>query len=233
MTAERSGYRAVVFDMDGVLVDSEPAFFEAVNLVLAPTGKQMTWDSYKSLLGTSTSNTWRQVLEIPDLKMEEMQPYIAGFEEILLGVLRRTRPLLPGVAQLIESLKQHSVPVALATSSQEEWVKALLGAAELPLATFDAVVWRQMVETGKPAPDLYLKAAEMLSMPAERCIAIEDTPSGIESAQAAGMFAVQVRAASSALPPIEEADLVIETLAEFPLSLLDGAKLAPTKLEGS
>ena len=75
MTAERSpstegrgAYRAVIFDMDGVLVDSEPAFFEAINLVLAPTGKQMTWDSYKSLLGTSTSNTWRRVLEIRQLR---------------------------------------------------------------------------------------------------------------------------------------------------------------------
>lgn len=232
MTAERSGYRAVVFDMDGVLVDSEPAFFEAINVVLTPTGKQITWVSYKSLLGTSTSGTWRNVLEILDLKMEEMQPYIAGFEEILLGVLRRPHPLLPGVAQLIESLKQRSVPVGLATASREEWVNALLGAAlpekgaaELPLVTFDAVVWRQMVETGKPAPDLYLKAAELLSTPAERCIAIEDTPSGIESARAAGMFAVQVRAASTVLPPIKEADLVIDSCAEFPLSLLGGAML--------
>lgn len=62
-------------------------------------------------------------------------------------------------------------------------------------------------------------------MTAERCIAIEDTPSGIESARAAGMFAVQVRAASSALPPIEEADLVIDTCAELPLSLLGGPLL--------
>ena len=218
--------------MDGVLVDSEPAFFEAVNLVLAPTGKQIAWDEYQSFVGTSTSVTWRGVLKTVGLELEEMQPYVAGFEEILLDVLRRPRPLLPGVAQLIESLKQRSVPVALATASREEWVKALLGAAlpgkgapELPLATFDAVVWRQMVETGKPAPDLYLKAAEMLSMPAERCIAIEDTPSGIASARAAGMFAVQVRAASSALPPIDEADLVIDTCADFPLSLLASSTL--------
>ena len=205
--------------MDGVLVDSEPAFFEAVNLVLAPTGKQIAWDEYQSFVGTSTSVTWRGVLKTVGLELEEMQPYVAGFEEILLDVLRRPRPLLPGVAQLIESLKQRSVPVALATSSREEWVKALLGSAlpgkgapELPLATFDAVVWRQMV-------------AELLSMPAERCIAIEDTPSGIASARAAGMFAVQVRAASSALPPIEEADLVIDTLDEFPLSLLASSTL--------
>ena len=240
MTAERGGYRAVIFDMDGVLVDSEPAFFEAINLVLTPTGKQIPWDSYKSLLGTSTSGTWRKVLEILDLKMDEMEPYVAGFEEILLDLLRQPRPLLPGVAQLIESLKQRSVPIALATASREEWVKALLGAArpgkgaaELSLATFDAVVWRQMVETGKPAPDLYLKAAELLSIPAERCVAIEDTPSGIASARAAGMFAVQVRAASTALPPIAEANLVIDTLAELPLSLLGGALLDGTMLEES
>ena len=172
MTPERTGYRAVVFDMDGVLVDSEPAFFEAVNLVLAEVNKQIGWEEYLSFVGTSTSVTWRGVLKTLGLEMEEMEPYVAGFEEILLDVLRRPRPLLSGVAHLIASLKQRSVPVGLATSSREEWVKALLGAAELPLATFDAIVWRQMVATSKPAPDLYLKAAELLSTRAERCIAI-------------------------------------------------------------
>ena len=213
-------YHAVIFDMDGVLVDSEPAFFEAVNDVLVPTGKRVEWEQYQRLLlGTSISATWAGVLEMLDLQAEDVQPYVDRYGDALLEVLRRPRPLLPGVEALIGDLKRRGVPIGLATSSRREWVEALLGAAELPLDTFDALAWREMVERGKPAPDLYLKAAELLGVTPEHCIAVEDTPAGIASAKAAGMYAVQSRAASSAFPPIEEADLVIDTLSEFPIEL--------------
>jgi sugar-phosphatase len=79
------------------------------------------------------------------------------------------------------------------------------------------------VERSKPAPDLYLLAAKGLGVVPEDCLAFEDTPSGIASAQGAGMFTVQVRASSTALPPLPQADLVIESYSEFDLRLLDGA----------
>ena len=215
-------YRAVVFDMDGVLVDSEPAFFEAVNELLAPAGKRVEWAQYQSLLGTSMSVTWRGVLDMVGLGSEDPQPYVERYGSTLIDVLRRPRSLLPGVAAIIGALRDRSVPIAVATSSRQEWVEAVLvEAARLPLETFDAVVWRQMVERSKPAPDLYLKAAELLAVAPQRCIAIEDTAPGIAAAKAAGMYAVQSRAASSAFPPIERADLVIESFAEFPLGLIE------------
>jgi beta-phosphoglucomutase-like phosphatase (HAD superfamily) len=89
---------------------------------------------------------------------------------------------------------------------------------------FDATVSASEVEHSKPAPDLYLAAAEKLGIPATECLAVEDTGAGIAAAKAAGMFAVQVRASSTALPPLEQADLVIDDYSEFDLSLLDGAK---------
>ena len=215
-------YRAVIFDMDGVLVDSEPAFFEALNEVLAPTGKQIDWERYQRFLGTSVSATWRGVIETLGLEADPQQ-YVERYNEVLLDVLRRPRPLLPGVAALIKELKRRKVPIGLATSSWQAWVEAVLESVALPLETFDAVVWRQMVEKSKPAPDLYLKAAELLLMPPEGCIAIEDTPAGIAAAKAAGMFAVQVRSASTAFPPIDNADLVLESLEDFPMEMVGGS----------
>ncbi len=217
-------YRAVVFDMDGVLVDSEPAFFEAVNVLLAPAGKQVGWEQYQRLLGTSVSVTWRSVLGMVGLDPNDAPAYIDRYEGALLDLLGRPRPLLPGAANLIATLKQRRVPVGLATSSHQAWVEALLGGVGLPLDTFDAVVWREQVERSKPAPDLYRKAAGLLGVPRDRCVAIEDTPPGIASAKAAGMYAVQVRAASTAFPPIEGADLVIDTLESFPLGMLQKAQ---------
>jgi HAD superfamily hydrolase (TIGR01509 family) len=216
-----SRFRAVIFDMDGVLVDSEPAFFEAVNELLAPDGKRIEWEQYEGLLGTSMSVTWRGVLDAVGMGAEDVQPYLERYGDTLIEVLRRPRPLLPGVDAAIRALKQRNVPIAVATASRREWVEALLvDSARLPLDTFDAVVWRQLVERSKPAPDLYLKAAELLAVAPERCIAVEDTPPGIAAAKAAGMYTIQSRAASSAFPPLDSADLVIETLAEFPMEML-------------
>ncbi len=216
-----SSFQAVVFDMDGVLVDSEPAFFDAVNEVLLPTGKRIEWERYQHLLGTSVSATWKAVLEMLGMDGDAVD-YAERYNDVLLDVLARPRPLLPGAGELIEALKAKGAPIALATSSRQAWVEAVFRSASLPLETFDAHVWREKVERSKPAPETYLTAAELLGMTAERCIAIEDTGPGIASAKAAGMYAVQVRSASTALPPLAEADLVLETLAEFPLELVSG-----------
>lgn len=216
MSAARR-YRAVVFDMDGVLVDSEPAFYEALNEVIAP--KRVDWTQYQQLLGTSVSATWARVREMIGLDGDP-QEYLERYNAVLLRHLRRPRPPLPGVRDLLDTLRARGTPIGLATSSWQPWVEALLAAAALPPETFDALVWRQMVERSKPAPDLYLKAAELLRVEPNACIAVEDTPPGIASARAAGMFTVQVRAASTAFPPLQEADLVIETLESFPLDLL-------------
>ena len=216
-----ASYSAVVFDMDGVLVDSEPVFFEAVNELLKPAGKRIEWEDYQHLLGSTMSHTWRSVLETVGLDVEEAQQYLDGYGDTLIKLLRRPRTLLPGVEPLIAALRRQRIPIAVATASRLAWAEAVLGeGAGVPLDTFDAVVSREQVENSKPAPDLYLKAAERLSTSPERCIAIEDTIPGIASAKAAGMYAIQVRASSTALPPIEAADLVLDSLEQFPLRLL-------------
>jgi beta-phosphoglucomutase len=98
-------------------------------------------------------------------------------------------------------------------------VDATLRGLGLPDA-FDAVVSASEVASGKPAPDLFLTAAQRLRVTPEECIAVEDTAVGVRAAKAAGMLAVQVRAASTALPPINEADLVLDDLTQFDLTLL-------------
>jgi HAD superfamily hydrolase (TIGR01509 family) len=214
-----SAYLAVVFDMDGVLVDTEPSFHEALNEVLAPTGKRIEWEPYKKFLGTSTSVTWRGVMAELGLDLDG-RDYVERYNETLVEVLARPKPLLPGVASLIERLRAQSKPIAVATSSNRAWLEAVFRGASLPLETFDALVSREMVERSKPAPDLYLRAAELLGVAPARCVAIEDTPPGIASAKAAGMYAIQTRSASSALPPIADADLVLDSLESFPLEIV-------------
>ncbi len=214
-------YQAVVFDMDGVLVDSEPVFFEAVNELLKPADKRIEWEDYQHLLGSTMSHTWRSVLDTVGLSASDAQPYLDRYGDTLIELLRQPRSLIAGVEPVIAELKRLRVPIAVATASRRPWVEAVLGeGAGVPLETFDAIVSREQVEKSKPAPDLYLRAAELLSTPPGRCIAIEDTIPGIASAKAAGMYAIQVRASSTALPPIENADAVLDSLDDFPFDLL-------------
>jgi HAD superfamily hydrolase (TIGR01509 family) len=205
--------------MDGVLADSEPVYYQAVNLVLGPIGKQITTEQQRALMGHSVEDTWRYLARELDLG-DSIEPYVAAYDRELRRLLAEVHEPLPGVIELIDMLKSGGVPIAIASSSLPSWVEALLGGLGLS-DSFDALVSASMVEHPKPAPDVYLLAAERLGVQPDRCIALEDTPTGLASARAAGMLAVQVNAASTAFPPLPEADLVLASLKDFDLSLLE------------
>ena len=211
-------YRAVIFDMDGVLVDSEPAFFDAANDVLAQEGRSIEWERYQRLLGTSVQHTWREIIAMLGLR-GELTDYLRRYDDVLLDCLRRPRPPLPGVVALLDELERRGVPAALATSSWRAWYDAVMESCGLG-GRFHAVVTADVIERPKPAPDTYLRAAELLGVAPAHCLAVEDTPPGIAAARAAGMYAVQSRASSTAFPPIESADLVIDSLEYFPVAML-------------
>ena len=211
-------FRAVIFDLDGVLWDGEPLYHEAFNVILEPYGYHLTKDDYDYIIGLSVEGAWDWVRRRFELSMPPAD-FLRAYNQTVLRLLRRPVEPLPGVRALIGELRHRGVPIAVASTSLRAWVDATLRGLDLEGAV-DAVVSASEVANGKPAPDLYLAAAARLNTPPERCLAVEDTSPGIAAAKAAGMFAVQLRAASTALPPLPEADLVLDTLTEFDLSLL-------------
>ncbi len=211
-------YRAVVFDMDGVLADSEPVYMAAANAVLAHEGKVITPEQHERIMGHGVEDSWRTLIDELELP-GRMDDYIREYDEELCRRLAEVSEPLPGVRELVGDLRRRGLPIAVASSSWPGWIEALLGGIGLRDA-FDTLVSATMVAHPKPAPDLYLLAAERLGQRPGDCIAVEDTPTGLRSAKAAGMLAVQVRASSTAFPPLEQADVVIDTLRDFDLSLL-------------
>jgi len=205
--------------MDGVLADSEPVYFTAMQSVLALLGVTITDEHQRDVMGSSIENTWRYLAETFRLE-GPLDPYVEAYDLQLRRLLTQVHEPLPGVRDLIAALNQRNVPIAVASSSIPEWIDALLGGLGLRDAFAVAVSARE-AGASKPAPDVYLLAAQRLNAHPARCIAIEDTPTGIASAKAAGMFAVHTRSASSAFPPLEAADLVLDSLKDFPLSLFD------------
>jgi len=208
----------VIFDMDGVLADSEPAHFAAMNAVLGRYGCSLNHEQHARQMGMGFEPSLRATIEdsgVP-LAVEELAALYAP--AVLEEIARSCEPL-PGAVELVQRLRELGVSIALASSSLPSWIEATLAAIGLT-AHFDAVVSGQSVANPKPAPDIYLRAAELLGLEPGRCIAVEDSPTGLRSIRAAGMLAVQVRSASSAFPPQAEADIVLGSLEAFDLSLL-------------
>ena len=219
------GFRAVIFDLDGVLWDGEPLYHEAFNVVLAPLGHRVSEDDYNQVIGQSVEACWDWMWERFKLT-EPAASFLPAYDQAVLRLLQRPAEPLPGVRSLLRELRRLGVPIGVASSSLRPWVDATLRGLALEHA-FDATVSASEVAAAKPAPDLYLAAAARLGVPPQRCLAVEDTLAGLRSAKAAGMFAVQLRAASTALPPLEEADLVLDTLEGFDLSLRTPSEVRP------
>jgi len=215
----RRALRAVVFDLDGVIWDGEPLYHEAFNVVLAPQGHRVSESDYTRIIGLSVEAAWDWVRERFTLSEPPSLLYRA-YDEAVLELLKSPVEPIPGVRGLLAELRRRGVPVGLASASLRQWVDATLRGLRLEDA-FDATVSASEVQRSKPAPDLYLTTAERLGILPEQCLAVEDTAAGIAAAKAAGMFAIQVRAASTALPPLPEADLILEDYSQFDLSFFE------------
>jgi HAD superfamily hydrolase (TIGR01509 family) len=182
-------YAAVIFDMDGVLVDGEPLHFEAVNELLGEEGLSISLDAYKPYMGTKTG--WADMMRDYGLSRPQ-EEYSARYREIILRRYRERSAPLPGATELVRALHAGGQRLAVASSSIEPWVEACLGRIGLR-RHFELLVTGSDVERGKPAPDIYLMAADRLGVDPSACLAFEDAPAGIESARRAGMTVWAVR----------------------------------------
>ena len=215
-----AGYRAIIFDMDGVLVDSEPLFLNAINRLLVQEGVDPVSEveNQEFLIGTTIQETWRQLKLRRPLPLPA-ETYMQRYDVIVREVMMQELAPQPGVRALIAACRRRGLPVAVASSSRHIWVDLKLAAIGLTGA-FDLVLGGDDVTRGKPEPDIYLKAAAGLGLPPEQCIAIEDSPIGIAAAVAAGTCTIAVRTDYTRHLDVSQAHAILETLEDFDLSLL-------------
>ena len=213
-------YRAVIFDMDGVLVDSEPLFLNAINRLLVQEGVDPVSEAENQefLIGTTIQETWRQLKLRRPLPLSA-ETYMQRYDVIVREVMMQELAPQPGVRELIDACRQRGLPIAVASSSRHIWVDLKLAAIGLTGA-FDLVLGGDDVTRGKPEPDIYLKAAAGLGIPPRQCIAIEDSPIGIAAAVAAGAYTIAVRTDYTRHLDVSQAHAILETLEDFDLSLL-------------
>jgi len=210
----------VVFDLDGVLLDSERLWDQARREVAIGHGGHWRADATAAMLGMSSvewSQYMRDTLGVDLAPDRIVELVVAG----LLEQYRRRLPLIPGAVAAVQRIGRRW-PLALASSAGRPVIDAVLAIAGLQ-HEFQATVSSEEVPRGKPAPDVYLEAARRLGQPPRACAAVEDSANGIRSALAAGLHVVAVP--NPDYPPpagvLAEAQIVLRSLAELTGELVE------------
>ncbi len=216
--SEALPFAAVIFDMDGVLVDGEPLYYTAANTVLAEDGISFPLDRYKQYMGTKSG--WSTFVE--DLGLPRPADYYRERCSALVAeAYASVDSPLPGAVELVRGLKALGLPLAVASSSHRANVEVCLDRLGI-LDAFDVIVAGNDITHGKPLPDIYLRAAGLLGVAARDCLAIEDAPAGIKAARAAGMTCWAVRTDYTRGLPLPDPDRTLESLQEVDLAEIAG-----------
>jgi HAD superfamily hydrolase (TIGR01509 family) len=217
----RGHLMGVLFDMDGLLVDSEPFWFEVESNVMARLGGSWSESDQAALVGGSLQRSLDYLLARATRPVS--REIVAGWMVDGMVELLSTRPLpvMPGARQLLTEVDKAGVPYALVTSSERPVMEAVLDQLHV---RFPVTVCGDDVSQSKPDPEPYLLAAAKLGADPRRCVAIEDSPNGVAAAEAAGCLMIAV---PSLVPiPTRSGRLVVSSLAELSLGRLYGLAAA-------
>lgn len=222
MRAPLSRPAAVVFDCDGLLLDTESAWSRAEEVLYARRGVTFTLEHKRELLGTAGARaaaTFERHLDAPG----EGAALLRQLDALVVEEVRRKASAQPGARELVASLRAQGTPLGLASNSPPQLVALALEVSGFATA-FDSILTGHEVPRPKPAPDVYLESCRRLGAPPEASVALEDSPTGVASARDAGLFVVGV----PSLPGVEldRADLVAPSLESPEVRAAVGLRIA-------
>ena len=218
---------ALVFDFDGLILDTESSSFATAAEVFTAHGVQLSREWWATIIGTAEHPHWSEVLE------RELGHPIPDRDAVLAARVQRHHELIaleavrPGVLSLLDEAEAAGIPVAIASSSPEGWVRGHIERLDLE-HRFPVLRCREHTERTKPAPDLYLAACAALGVDPGETVALEDSTNGVTAAKAAGLVCVAAPCAMTEGADMNDADLVVGSLADVTLRDL-AALLDPTR----
>jgi beta-phosphoglucomutase len=203
-------FDAFIFDMDGVLIDSETFYTEMEQINFKQLGLNISHEEHITYQGTATDEMWKKI------KAKHKVPYsidelVKLTNDLTIPVFKNMEKMepMPGVVNLLDKLKSRKIPLALASSSFPEVIEIVLDKTGLR-DYFDEIVNSRMVGKSKPAPDIFLLAAQKLNVSPEKCIVIEDSTNGITAAKSAGMFCIAYNGPGAENQDQSQADFIIQ-----------------------
>jgi len=204
--------KAVIFDMDGVIVDTEPIYKQVNDDVYAKYGLEISEEELERYIGVSLIETWKDIMEryelnddyeLNDIIEDHIYNYYKGLEA------SEELDLMPGLEEWFKYLKEHDYKMIIASSSYEPIVEFIYQKFELG-KYMQGYVDGMQVENGKPEPDIFIKALEKLGVDAEDCLVIEDSEHGVNAAKAAGIEVAAFNRREEAEQDLSNADLIID-----------------------
>lgn len=212
--------KAALFDMDGLMINTEPLQSKAYEAVLVSHGKrpQFNAEGVVQAVGVREKDNWELIKKSHDLD-HDTEALVEQRTGIYMGILKQNLVPQPGLIDLLGLLKRHGIKMAVASSSTPEHIEIVL--AGLQVANFfDAVVSAHTIAHGKPAPDIFLLAAKQLGVDAKDCVVFEDAQSGVEAGRAAGSKVIAVPNAFTKSHDHSKADIVVRSLEDIDWKML-------------
>lgn len=201
----------IIFDLDGVLLDSE-SLYKRINFeFFKELGVDITHDEYHSFIGISGEKMWGYIKQkgsldqtVDELRQEEK-------ERKNLGLKSSALEANDGLFELLNFIKEREIPMGIASSGLKKNIRLILNKLHVD-PYFDHIVSGEMPKHGKPAPDIFLLAADHFKVPTEKCLVIEDSTNGVLAAKSAGMKCVGYRNAGSGNQDLSKADFIVDHL---------------------
>ena len=212
--------KAVIFDMDGVIIDSEPLHTEVVVSLLKRMGADVPLSRIETYIGVSNSRMWTELLR--DFALGKTVPEILELQHSEnIEILNRKEGLeIPGIRKLMQDLKEKNIPIAIASSSLRDYIEAVV--RKLGLEKFiKVIVSGEEVKNGKPHPDIFLKTAEIMGILPENCVVLEDSAHGVEGAIQAGMRVIGFQNPNSGNQNLTKSDRVVSSIELLDTGILE------------
>ncbi|MFL5787663.1 MAG: HAD family hydrolase, partial [Flavisolibacter sp.] len=204
-----------IFDLDGVIIDSEPVHFAIEERMFKEIGISMPPAEHHSYVGTSSINMWQTVLRKYNVRANPLELTLKGRSDYL-DYLKKSDHLLPveGVAELIKDLYKNQFKLLIASSSHKEVIHAVLERFGLS-KYFNGTISGTELINSKPHPEIFIRSAQMVQCEACNCVVIEDSENGIKAAKAAAMKCIGYLNPGSGNQDLSDADLVIHSFEEI------------------
>ena len=213
--------KCIIFDMDGVLINSEPLHFEFESMLFKSLGITVSREEHETFVGTTAKTLWtslKQSHNIPFTVQELILKEQLEFLEYLEN--RKNIKLIPGIKELLINLKDKGFYIALASSSPHRLINYVLDKTNIN-EFFRIKISGDDITDGKPNPEIFLKTAELLNIKPAKCLVMEDSKNGVKAAKLAGMKCIGYSNPDSGNQNLQEADLIIKSFWQLTVSKIE------------
>jgi len=211
--------KAFIFDMDGVIIDSEPLHNEMILKTLAYFKIPFVAEDLEQYAGTTTAFLFNKIVKERNLQLsvDEMVAYKDQY--VIKGILEMDLEPIPGIIDLLSDLRLLKVPLAIASSSAFPVINAVVEKFQLA-NYFNIIMSGESLAKSKPDPAIYLLTAKQLSVNPRDCVVLEDAGLGVQAAKAAGMFCIAFQNKNSGRQNLSQADQIVTNISDIDLKIL-------------